>query len=238
MQRSRIVTEARRTLRSPGRLLKVFDRTWRESRAGSAASSGPEWTDDSTRPYASYDDYLAHQRSKMAMMDLSAYDREFQVTLRERLGSLPLGELRGLSVLCLAARLGTEVRAFHDHGAFAVGIDLEPGRDNRHVLPGDFHNIQWPADSVSLVYTNSLDHALELDTVVAEVRRVLRPGGRALVEVTRGEQEGGAGFGRWEARRWESAREVADAFMSRGFSLSHESHFEEPWPGISYILTS
>lgn len=238
MHGRRIVTEVQRTLRNPARVLKLLDRTWYESRADRSATIGPDWTGGATRPYASYEDYLAHQRSKVAMRDLSAYDREFQVTLRDRLGTLPIGDLQGLSVLCLAARLGTEVRAFHDHGSFAVGIDLEPGRDNRHVLRGDFHDIQWPDDSVSLVYTNSLDHALELETVVGEVHRILRPGGRALIEVTKGEEEGGAGFGRWEARRWERAREVADAFIQKGFNLEHESHFEEPWPGISYVLTS
>ena len=52
-----------------------------------------------------------------------------------------LGQVR--TVLCLAARIGTEVKAFLDLGCFAIGIDLNPGTDNRYVVHGDFHDLQF-----------------------------------------------------------------------------------------------
>ena len=47
-------------------------------------------------------------------------------------------------MLCLGARLGTEVRALHNLGYFAIGIDLNPGVDNPYVLMGDFHKLVFP----------------------------------------------------------------------------------------------
>jgi len=79
---------------------------------------------------------------------------------------------------------------FIDHGVFAVRIDLNPGRDNRRMVVGDFHALQYADASVDVVYTNSLDHAFELERVLAEVRRVLKPEGTCLVEVGLGTEEG------------------------------------------------
>src|SRR5690606_37375972 len=130
-----------------------------------------------------------------------------------------------------------EVRAFHDVGAFAVGIDLNPGPDNEHVLPGDFHRLAFPDGSAQVVYCNSLDHALDLDRVVAETARVLAPGGVALIEVMLGAQEASAGqFSRWEARSWDRAADVAAAFEVAGFVLRATTDIDVPWAGRQFVL--
>lgn len=78
-------------------------------------------------------------------IELSRYDVDFRKILFDRLERLSL--LRnGMTVLCLAARIGTEVKAFFDIGCFAVGIDLNPGENNRYVVYGDFHDIQFPSN--------------------------------------------------------------------------------------------
>jgi SAM-dependent methyltransferase len=77
----------------------------------------------------------------------------------------------------LGARFGTEVKAFHDLGSFAVGIDVRTGERNKFVLQGDFHDIQFPAATVDIVFTNSLDHAFDFEKVIQEIRRVLKPSG-------------------------------------------------------------
>ncbi|MEY2527921.1 MAG: hypothetical protein QOJ05_11, partial [Verrucomicrobiota bacterium] len=108
------------------------------------------------RGYSSYEAYLEHQKAKLETHDFGRYDEEFRATLRERLSALEI-EWPGGTVLCLAARIGTEVKAFLDLGAFAVGIDLNPGADNRYVVHGDFHDLQFAPGSIDVVYTNSLD---------------------------------------------------------------------------------
>src|SRR4051812_7406462 len=88
--------------------------------------------DISVRRYQSYDDYLAHQKSKLANIEHLLVESSEQRVARFRQRFELLTELPPhASVLCLAARLGHEVEAFISLGHFAVGIDLNPGEGNR-----------------------------------------------------------------------------------------------------------
>jgi ubiquinone/menaquinone biosynthesis C-methylase UbiE len=86
----------------------------------------------------------------------------------------------------LAARLGGECRAFINNGAFAVGIDLNPGESNKYVMVGDFHALQFADSSIDVAYTNCIDHAFDISKMMAETRRVLKPGGLFIAEIMRG----------------------------------------------------
>ena len=224
--------EVRDTIRRPGRLANAVRPAHLRQLAFRVWPGEPELV-DGRRHYRSYAHYVAHQRSKLALLDLSGYDVRFRAALAERLRALDV-EWSGAAVLCLAARIGTEVRAFHDVGAFAVGIDLNPGAANDLVLPGDFHRLQFPDGVVDVVYCNSLDHALHLDRVVAEAKRVLRPGGTALIEAMLGEEEGTGSFSRWEARSWARVEEVAEEFVAGGFVLDRTVSFHAPWAGKQF----
>jgi len=143
------------------------------------------------RSYASYEAYVEHQSSKLAgILDhLRKTDAEEFEEFRERFASCDA--LAGArSILCLGARLGTEVRALHSLGHFAVGVDLAPGPDNLRVLYGDFHALVFSDASVDAVYSNALDHAFDLDRMAGEVLRVLRPGGCFVAEIDAGLDEG------------------------------------------------
>jgi len=83
----------------------------------------------------------------------------------------------GMSVLCLAARLGGEVKAFLAQGCFAIGVDVNPGDRSKTVLHGDFHALQFADSSIDLVYLNCLDHAQDPYQVFREIHRVLKPEG-------------------------------------------------------------
>lgn len=190
------------------------------------------------RWYPDYATYVEHQKTKFGALKargIERHDRLFYAALTERLATLDV-ELRGRSVLCLAARQGTEVRAFIDRGAFAVGIDLNPGRASRHVLTGDFHDLQFADASVDLVYTNSLDHAFDLDRLLAEVRRVLKPGASFLVEANVDADDGGANSGSFESLVWEGADALLGALERSGFELASRARFEVPWRGEQLVL--
>ena len=93
------------------------------------------------RVYPDYETYVRHQKTKLDAARskfVLKHDARFYTALSDRLTALPF-DFSGATVLCIAARQGTEVRAFIDRGAFAVGIDLNPGRENRYVVVGDFH---------------------------------------------------------------------------------------------------
>ena len=188
--------------------LKLNDE-WRESKAGVTG-----------RVYRDYEEYREHQALKVEALrakSLAGHDRRFYASLRERLAGY-YGDFQGQKVLCLAARLGAEVRVFIDLGAFAVGIDLNPGRGNRYVVVGDFHALQFADDSVDVVYTNSLDHAFDLDRIMTEIGRVLRQDGRLIVELGRGTDHGTvAGF--YESTSWKKVDDMIAVIGRHGFQL-------------------
>ena len=195
------------------------------------------WVDDDAsklkrRSYRSYEAYLAHQKGKLDRLppeQLREYDVAYRSALRDRLSA---GDVTwtGASVLCLGARLGTEVKAFLDLGCFAIGIDLNPGADNRYVVTGDFHHLQFPSASTDVVFTNSLDHALDINQVASEVKRVLKPGGRFVLEIGRGLADGGQPL-YYEAVAWQSVDDVLAIFARHGFTTVSRSSFTYPWAG-------
>lgn len=168
------------------------------------------------RGYKSYDEYLQHQAAKLSKIehrleetkaeDLADFKRRFQ-------GCSQLSEAR--NVLCLGARLGTEVEALHSIGHFAVGIDLNPGQGNLYVLPGDFHNIVFPDGSVDAIYTNVLDHVFDLERLLSEIRRLLRPEGLFIADVLHGYEEGFVP-GAYESTHWPTKQILFDKIQ--GFS--------------------
>lgn len=181
------------------------------------------------RQYRSYEAYLEHQKAKLATHDFANYDIDFRSALRERLAAVEV-EWQGLSVLCLAARIGTEVKAFLDLGCKAIGIDLNPGEENPYVIQGDFHNLQFPPSSMDVVYTNSLDHAFDIQRIANEVLKVLKPGGLLIVEAVQGRDEGiRPGF--FESFFWDNIDKLVGVFESAGFKLTQRAPITYPWPG-------
>ena len=65
----------------------------------------------------------------------------------------------------------------------------------------------FPDDSVDAVYMNALDHAFDLTSLVAEVRRVLRPGGVWIIDMVLGFEEG-VTPGEFEATHWSTAENM------------------------------
>ena len=200
---------------------------------------GGSWNTEGERFQAqlhSYEAYLERTKKpkETETHDFGRYDEEFRTTLRERLSAIEI-EWPGRSVLCLAARIGTEVKAFLDLGAFAVGIDLNPGADNRYVVHGDFHDLQFAPGSIDVVYTNSLDHAFDIDRIAKEVLKVLKPDGVFLVEAVQGRDQGtNPGF--FESFFWKNIDELVGALEKAGFTVSRRTPIAAPWPGEQICL--
>ncbi len=180
---------------------------------------GERWQRDAglaRRDYGSYDEYLSHQASKLDnIIDRlrETEDEDYAEFLRRFESCEPLSEAR--SVLCLGARLGTEVKALHALGHFAVGIDLNPGDGNPYVLTGDFQNIAFPDRSVDAIYTNALDHAFDLEGIVGEIRRLLRDNGLFVADVLLGYEEGFIA-GDFEATHWADSQSFIEKIRDIG----------------------
>lgn len=142
------------------------------------------------RDYGSYEEYVEHQRQKLDEIlrigrGFSNQDvAEARLRFYRRFRHLVRLVLQDAVVLCLGARQGTEVEVLRELGFHnAYGIDLNPGPENTLVRNGDFNRLEEADGSVDVVYSNSLDHALDLDAFFAEHARVLGPHGLALYDV-------------------------------------------------------
>jgi SAM-dependent methyltransferase len=200
-----------------------------------AAMAALDWNASGSlqrRAYPSYEAYAEHQKSKLGKKsNMASYDSHFIEVLLERLSSLP--KKPGGNVLCLGARSGAECAAFIKLGYFAVGIDLNPGVENRYVVVGDFHNLQYADRSVDVVYTNALDHAFDLDRIIREVGRVLKDDGRFIAEIV---DPAVRRPGDYEAVWWWSIDDVVGIIERGGFAVSARSMFEAPWQGAQVIF--
>ncbi len=234
------------TLRNPQRLRHAFNprrlrRFLRSFRPPEPPPKGA-WQPEApagfrVRTYESYDEYVRHQQSKLDTMDLGAYadyHMRFRRVLKQRLKA---GHLvtPGMTVLCLGARLGAEVEVFLELGCFAVGVDLNPGPANWYVLYGDFHHLQFATGTVDVVFTNSLDHALDIEKVEREILRVLRPEGRFIVEAVKGREEGGAPRA-YESFSWATIDDLAARLGQGGLTHVRRGPFDEPWPGEQLVF--
>jgi SAM-dependent methyltransferase len=197
-------------LGAAGRERKRADKEQRRRERFHDADLWEHGEDGAQRKYASYDAYVEHQASKLDQIVHRLREKEDEDLAEFRRRFATCAGLAGArSVLCLGARLGTEVRALHDLGYFAVGIDLNPGESNAYVLPGDFHHIVFPDGALDAVYTNALDHVFSLEDVVGEVRRLLRPGGVFVVDLELGSAEGFVP-GEYEAVMWRDHQALID----------------------------
>ena len=229
--------------RSPGRVREVFrPRRWRQiinillfnAREGDRWKTNSETSALKQREYSSYEQYIRHQQSKFQYLDLADYDVAYRQQLKERLTGAPFVK-RGASVLCLGARQGTEVKAFHDLGCFAVGLDLNPGEENPFVLRGDFHHVQFPDQCADIVFTNSFDHAFDPVKLIGEIKRLLKPGGVLIIEAIHGEGQGSAPD-HYASFWWKRVEDLVALVAQHGFKSVRRLPFQKPWPGEQIIF--
>jgi SAM-dependent methyltransferase len=185
------------------------------------------------RDYTSYEEYVEHQRQKLdeilyighgfsnaAVVEArSRFYRRFRHLIR----IVP----RDAIILCLGARQGTEVEVLRELGfRNAYGVDLNPGPENELVRPGDFNRLEEADGSIDLVYSNSLDHALDLDAFFSEHARVLKADGFALYDVQQDYRPGEPAP--FEASLWLRREDVLVQALGHFTRLQH-LHAEPDW---------
>jgi malonyl-CoA O-methyltransferase len=119
--------------------------------------------------------------------------------------------VRGLTVLDAGCGSGRYLRELQERGARAVGIDLSPEMLARargltpRVARADLRALPFDAMSIDLVVCAlALGDFAELELALAEISRVLRPGGEVIYSVVHpaGEAEGWARTFERDGRRW------------------------------------
>lgn len=184
------------------------------------------------RDYATYEEYVTHQKQKLDEMlkmkggfsnwDICEYRLKFYSRFKHLQGLLP----KDAKILCCGARQGTEVEVLHDLGfRNAYGIDLNPGPDNHIVRQGDFMNIDLPEGSLDLLYTNCVDHAFDLEKMMAEHARVLKASGFLLYDMGINMEEGKGGP--FEAVSWDRTEDLVVSLLGRFHKLIRSERDEQ-----------
>jgi ubiquinone/menaquinone biosynthesis C-methylase UbiE len=109
---------------------------------------------------------------------------------------MEFGRHAGETVLEIGGGMGTDLAQFARHGAMTTDLDLSSGhlnlaRENfeHRGLQGTFvhhdaESLPFDSDSFDVIYSNGvIHHTPNAASVVREIRRVLKPGGKAIVMV-------------------------------------------------------
>lgn len=107
-----------------------------------------------------------------------------------------LGDVAGKRVVDFGCGSGANTALLADRGAHVWGIDISEellrlgqrrlsssGRAGEATfIAGSAHDMPFPDNSIDVVFGIAILHHLDLDLVAKEVRRVLKPGGRAIFQ--------------------------------------------------------
>jgi len=192
------------------------------------------------RKYKNYKEYLFHQRQKLKI-GLNKKIKKFMPeyfsrnvkSFKGRFKKIKV-HIKGEKILCLGARLGSEVVAFREMGYIdTIGIDINPGPNNPYVIKGDFHNMKFEDDSFDTIYSNCIDHSWDIRMLSKEISRVLRPGGRLILEIDHLITESDKKRKKWIQRpsKYESVlcdnlKEIENEFREFKLIVSFESVFK------------
>ena len=157
------------------------------------------------RKYESDEEYIKHQSNKLEIIknkghgwskkDITEYRLRFWLRFKHLKRFLKKNAL----CLCLGARQGTEVEVLRELGfSQTFGIDLNPGPENKLVKKGNFMNLDFPDNHFDMLYSNCLDHTLDLDLFFKEQVRVLKNNGYFLIDINTNEVAGS-----FESQEWD-----------------------------------
>ncbi len=182
-------------------------------------------------------------RIQASFDEASRDDQHFPATIDPRIYHVKLirehlGDLRGKRVLDVGCGKGRFARVFHEQEPEAElwGLDISPEMlafvpEGIQTRAGSMTELPFEDGFFDGAYaTESLEHAVEIERAVAEICRVVKPGGHIAVIDKNAEQWGKLETPEWE--RWFTRRELERmlARHCRQVSSRHISYWEDVEP--------
>ena len=83
--------------------------------------------------------------------------------------------------ICFGARTGQEVFVLKNLGLDAIGVDLVSFPP--YTIQGDIHNVPFGKGEFDLVFTNIIDHSLNVEKFISEMERVCKKKGNIIINI-------------------------------------------------------
>lgn len=163
-----------------------------DSESGIKSDIRAWWGDLYRQLYAAHETTLSAEALAQGLGDL---EDMFRMRGHLAVVEMPLEKLSGLSVLEIGPGSGAHSALFKRHGASVVSVDITPERvvgtaiklaltsgGKGRSYHADAENLPFRDDSFDIAYSNGvLHHSENTDHCIAEVERVLKPGGKAVI---------------------------------------------------------
>jgi len=158
--------------------------------------------------------WFARHTHQLCFADADYLDHETWI----RPAFAQLGDVHGLEALDYGCGHGMAAVVLARAGARVTAVDLSPGYVSEakgraaangvavSFLQADGERLPFAAGSFDRIWGNAVLHHLDLGTAAGELRRVLRPGGRAVFCEPWGENA----LLRWARTRWASRGHTRD----------------------------
>jgi ubiquinone/menaquinone biosynthesis C-methylase UbiE len=144
-----------------------------------------------------YEDVDAGLTRDALLRSLDDLEDMFRLRKHMAVVEMPLAELAGKRVLEVGPGAGGHSALFAKHGAVMTSLDITPARARAteakfrlmgekaadcHAVNGDSETLPFADGTFDIVYSNGvLHHTLDTEKAIAEVLRVLKPGGQAVI---------------------------------------------------------
>lgn len=188
------------------------------------------------KEFKNYDAYIKKQGGKITFkLDAIVEKNPQRIAGFTKLFVSVKEKLNEGRMLCLGARTGCEIHAANNAGFNdSAGVDLHPVGDN--VIKADWHFLPFEENTFENVFTNSIDHCLDLVKLLREVKRVLKPGGRFFVMVmlkqalsrTKMPISDRMATRAYDALFWDTEKDLLEAFKEEGFN-TNETWKDSKW---------
>jgi ubiquinone/menaquinone biosynthesis C-methylase UbiE len=195
----------------------------------------PRWFRRETRPAASLAEI------KASFEDAAADEEHFPSTIDPRIWHVRLileffGDLNGRRVLDVGSGKGRFARVLKERNPAAAVVALDLSESMLRCVPAGIAPLSASMTSLPVrsavcdaaYATESLEHAVDIEAAVAEMCRVVRPGGRIVIIDKNAEHWGRLETPEWE--RWFTRRELEK--LLRRHCQTVESRFISYWEDV------
>lgn len=146
------------------------------------------------RKYKDNNQYIQHQLKKtLNKGNIEFHKNNKSNTIKKFIRTFKLMPrfLHDIKILCIGSRYGEEIEALKSLGYDDItGIDLIDFPP--YTIKMDMHDLKFENESFDVVYTNSLDHSINLKKTISEILRVCKRPGVIMLDIelyNRGEFE-------------------------------------------------